>query len=434
MAVYAQKELDKALAEMIDKRGEAWAEKHKAMFQLTAEEVEDIRAKIIAASKLPDGRDKNVLLAQISATIEAKLPTNILRQIKAFTRISMLLNTKTTIRNVIVHPVMMPVNAVTDFIGAGIDRALSKQSGVRTTGLLKPSLSALKKGAFESYDDFRKRINTREIKNDRFEIGNGADFHYYTKADIAAADWPRKGTMLLSDVFNTLDRVTNFLLDAGDRPFYEMYFINSLNNQMQLNHVSEPTADMIDIATTEALKRTWQDDNAFSRGMVNLRKTLNIIGSDLVKLGNAEFGLGNFVLAFAKTPANLIYATVEYSPAGFVDVLKTRAVVYARSVKSRHFDPQTQKALVDALSKAITGTLVMIIGGFLARAGLITGSDDDKDKDLAAFEQNIMGIAPYSVRINGKSYSYDWRSRFQPHWQLARMWRSTITRMAILEM
>lgn len=407
MAVYAQKELDKAFAEMIDKRGEAWAEKHKDMFQLTAEEIEDIRAKVIAASKLPDGRDKNVLLAQIAQTVEAKLPTNILRQIKAFTRISMLLNSKTMMRNVIVHPIMMPVNAVQDFIGAGIDRALSKQSGVRTTGILKPSISAMKKGVFESYDDFRKHINTREIQNDRFEIGNGADFHYYTKADIASAKWPRKATMALSDVLNTLDRVTNFLLDAGDRPFYEMYFINSLNNQMKLNHASEPTADMIDIATTEALKRTWQDDNAFTRGMANLRKTLNIIGSDLLNLGNAEFGLGNFVLAFVKTPANLIRATVEYSPAGFINVLKTRAIVYARSVKSKQFDPQTQKALVDALSKAITGTLVMIIGGFLARVGWITGSDDDKDEDLAAFERNIMGIAPYSVQINGKSYTYD---------------------------
>lgn len=403
MAVYAQKELDKAFAEMIDKRGEAWAEKHKDMFQLTAEEIEDIRAKVTAASKLPDGRDKNVLLAQIAHTVEAKIPTSITRQLKAFTRISMLLNSKTMMRNVGVHPIMMPVNAVQDFIGAGIDRALSKQSGVRTTGMLKPSISAMKKGMFESYDDFRKHINTREIQNDRFEIGNGEDFHYYTKADIASAKWPRKATMALSDVLNTLDRVTNFLLDAGDRPFYEMYFINSLNNQMKLNHASEPTADMIDIATTEALKRTWQDDNAFTRGMANLRKSLNSIGSVLLKLGNDEFGLGNFVLAFVKTPANLIQATVEYSPAGLVDVLK----ICARSVKSKQFDPQTQKALVDALSKAITGTLVMIIGGFLARVGWITGGDDDKDEDLAAFERNIMGIAPYSVQINGKSYTYD---------------------------
>ena len=61
---------------------------------------------------LPEGRDKNVLIAEIASLIESKLPTNILRQLKAYTRNAMLLNPKTMLRNVIGNAIMMPAYAV----------------------------------------------------------------------------------------------------------------------------------------------------------------------------------------------------------------------------------------------------------------------------------------------------------------------------------
>ena len=205
--------------------------------------------------------------------------------------------------------------------------------------------------------------------------------------------------MELSNALNKVDRVTGWLLDMGDRPFFEYHFTNSLNNQLRLNQTTQPTAEMIDIATTEALRRTWQDDNAYTKAVTTLRNTLN---------GGKDWGMGSAITTFVKTPANLTKALLEYSPLGLVGVLKNRAGIYARSKKSKNFDPRTQKAFVDALSKSITGTLVMALGGLLAHVDLISGGDDEEDKDVAAFKQNVMGIAPYSVKIGGKSYTYDW--------------------------
>ena len=405
MSVYAQKELDTLRDEMVKRFGSEWVDKRAEMFQLTPEEAEKIKNTITEASKLPEGRDKNVLIASIASDIEAKLPTNSGKVIKALARNFMLLNSRTMIRNVAGNAIMMPAYVVQDFIGAGIDKALSKKTGIRTTGFSLPSKEGLKaaaKGLYESYDDFRRDINTRQIENDRFEIGNGRAFRKYSAEQQKAASTLKRQGMRLSNALNMMDRITGFLLDAGDRPFFEYHFTNSINAQIRLNNATEPTAEMIEIATSEALMRTWQDDNAMTRAASKLRNMLN------PKEGKSEFGFGTLVVPFTKTPANLVKALVDYSPAGLVNALARKARAYSYAVSKGTVTATMQKDFVTSLSKGITGTLIMLLSAVLANAGLITGGDDDEDKDLSAFKKNILGIAPYSVVIDGHSYTYDW--------------------------
>ena len=205
----------------------------------------------------------------------------------------------------------------------------------------------------------------------------------------------RRSAMRISNALNKVDRITGFLLDVGDRPFFEYHFTNSINNQLRLNDATEPTESMIGIATNEALQRTWQDDNGYTKFVSRLRDGLNL---------GKEFGVGSLIVPFTKTPANLTKALVEYSPVGLVSAIAFKAKKFMVNPKSA----QAQKAFVDSVSKGITGTLFMAVAAALANAGLISGGNDEKDKDLAAFEQNVMGIAPYSVTVDGKSYTYDW--------------------------
>jgi hypothetical protein len=279
---------------------------------------------------------------------------------------------------------------------------IDASSGIRTTGVTTPNRAALKaakKGLYESFDDFRNHVNTREYSNDRFEIGSGNAIRHYNKAQREAASPIKRPAMLLSNALNMMDRITGFLLDAGDRPFFEYHFTNALNNQLRLNNAAEPTAEMIEIATAEALMRTWQDDNAVTKLGSTIRNAFNF---------NKEFGLGTLLVPFTKTPTNLVKALVEYSPAGLVNALARKSSAYAYAVKKGSMTAQMQKDYVTALSKGITGTLIMLIAAALAAKGVLTGGDDDEDKDLAAFKKNILGVAPYSVVIDGKSYTYDW--------------------------
>lgn len=396
MAVYAQNELTKAYEIMIRGKTKKWIQRNESKFLLTDEDVEFIRLRTIQAAQLPEGRDKAIRLAEIAARIEDKLPPERGRGIKAWQRISMLLNAKTQIRNITGNGIMVPVFIASDFFGSGIDKMVSHYTDVRTTGNFKlSSVKGIKKGIFETMDDFRRHINTRNTDMDRFEIGAGKSFNEQHKGILA------KERNEIAKVLNALDRFTSFCLELGDRPFYEMWFINSLNNQMKLNNVDEATPEMVAIASHEALQRTWQDTNKMTKFVSGFRSGLN----SWAHIG--EYGLGDVFIKFTKTPANLTKAIFDFSPAGVVKAIAVDAKNLKNAIQTGRFEAKLQKQFVDSLSKGIAGTLLYVLVCAAVSAGYITGAGDE-DKDVANFEKYIQGMPEYSVKIFGKWYSYDW--------------------------
>lgn len=386
MVKYAQSELDEAYHQMVKNKTKQWIDKNRDKFTLTPDETAYIVDKIKEASQLPDGYDKKVKLAQIQSLISNKLPPARGAGIKAWMRISMLFNAKTQIRNIMGNAVITPVNAISDTFSALVDRQVAKKTGVRTTGVpnVKNYAKGFKKGLYESYNDFKLDINTRDMQGNRFEIGEGKSFSNRNK---------------IGKVLNQTDRVLSFMLDAGDRPFYEATFINSINNQKILNNTDTVTQDMIDIATTEALQRTWQDNNEYTKFVLNTRRGLN-------KANIKGYGIGDALIPFAKTPANLTKALVDYSPAGLVTTL-VEGKKLKNAIETGSFTPQMQHKFVQNLGKATAGSLLYMLGYALAKQGITTGANDE-DKDIADFMKNTLGIQPYSIRIGNHSFTYDW--------------------------
>ena len=396
MTFYAQKTLDDAYDEILKNKTQAWANENADKFKLTDKDIEYIQRRVNQASKLPEGRDKYVLLGEIAERVQSKIPPTAGQSTKSLARISMLLNPKTIVRNILGNLVIAPNHIISDFVGTGLDKAISKKTGVRTTGILrgKDTLKGMAKGAYESFDDFRRKISTREVGNDRFEIqDSGRSFNENHTGKLVTQ------RNKLSKALNGLDRVTGFLLEAGDRPIYEGWFINSLNNQMELNKVTFPTAEMIEIATDEALQRTWQDNNTYTKVVSSVRNGLN-------KLNVKGYGLGDMVMPFVKTPANLTKAVVDFSPLGAINAL-LKTAQFNKDIGKGAATSKQQREVVKAWSQVITGTLGMAIMAGLANAGALSGKGDE-DKDVRAFEQNILGIKPYSIKIGDKSYTYDW--------------------------
>ena len=387
MVKYAQAELSEAFEEMVKNKSKAWIDKYKSDFELTPSETKFIMDTMLEVSKMKDGYEKNVKLAEIQKLMTDKLPPEKGAGIKAWMRISMLFNPKTQVRNVLGNTVIAPVNAVSDVFASGIDKMVSKKTGVRTTGTinLNSYTSGFKQGLYESYNDFKKGINTRNVEGNRFEIGEGKSFNDKT---------------LIGHKLNQVDNLLSFMLDAGDRGFYEAAFTNSINNQMILNNTKTVTPEMIDIATTEALQRTWQDNNEYTRFVLNTRKGLN----KLMSIGN--YGLGDILIPFAKTPANLTKAIVDYSPVGLVHSL-VEGHNLKNAIETGQFTAQQQHKFVQDLGKAVAGTMLYVIGYALANAGAISGKNDE-DKDTANFMKNTLGISPYSIKIGNKTFTYDW--------------------------
>ena len=386
MFYYVQSELDEAYNKMVKGKSKAWIEENRSKFELTPQETEFIKENMNDLQNITDEYERKVKLAEIQKLFTDKIPPARGQGIKSWMRISMLFNPKTQVRNIAGNAVIIPVNMFSDSVSAGIDKLIFKKTGVRTTGMtnLKSYSKGFIKGLYESYNDFIKGINTRNIQGDRFEIGKGGK------------SFKNEG---IGKTLNRVDSLLSFVLDAGDRGFYEASFINSINNQLVLNNTTEVTQDMVDIATTEALQRTWQDNNEYTKTVLGIRNKIN-------KFNIAGYGVGDVLIPFAKTPANLTKAIIDYSPVGVISTIKS-GVKLKNAIETGQFTPQMQHDFVQKLGKATAGTMLYILGYALASAGIATG-ESDEDKDVANFMKNTLGTSSYSIKIGDKTFTYDW--------------------------
>ncbi len=405
MVAYAQRELQKALEIISDKKTKEWIDANKAKFQLTADEIEKIRRNVLQAAVLPqDSREKAILLSEICTLVQDKIPPKVSDSIKAWQRISMLLNVKTNIRNVLGNAGMAPVFIASDYFGTLIDKAVSKKTGIRTTGGFnyKGSAQAFSKGLWESWDDFKRGVQTKQQELNRFEIEGfkgmspGKNFNENTESKMWNA---------IAEKLNGIDRFTSFLLEAGDRSFFEMWLNNSLKNQMRLNNTTTPTPEMLEVATEVALQRTWQDKNKMTKIVTRAKSVLNE-----ANIGN--YGLGDVIIKFTKTPANLSKAMADFSPLGFAFAGKN-ALDLKRAWDKGDFTPLMQQKLVSSISNATVGTLIYLAVYALATSGIIKlhGAGDD-DKDVSNFEKYTAGMPPYSIEFLGTHITYDWAQPF----------------------
>ncbi len=387
MVKYAQSELSEAYDRMVKNKSKEWIDKYREDFDLKPNEVKFIMDTMQEVQNMEDGYDKRVKLAEIQKLMTDKLPPEKGAKIRSWMRISMLFNPKTQVRNVAGNALIMPVNSFSDLFSSYADKLIAKKTGVRTTGTtnVKAMLKGIKKGAYEATNDYKKGINTKDMEGNRFEISDGKSFSEKN---------------LMGKTLNRTESLLNYVMDVGDRVFSEAAFENSLQNQLVLNNTTEITQEMIDIAHQEALSRTWNDNNNYTRFVLNARAGLNKLVSF------RGYGLGDVLIPFAKTPANLTKAIVDYSPAGLVSTIN-KGINLKKSLTNGQYTATMQHEFVQSLGKATAGTMLYILGIALAKAGITSGDSDD-DKDTANFLKNTLGINSYSIKIGGKSFTYDW--------------------------
>lgn len=207
------------------------------------------------------------------------------------------------------------------------------------------------------------------------------------------------------------EKALNIELRATDRAFYEAAKQESLLNQMRAAKTNVPTEEMQNIAHLDGLYRTFQDENALSNLFSGIKRLLN---------ANKEFGIGDSILKYPKTPANLLMRGIDYSPAGFVKTILEAAAPLAK----KQFN---QKAFVESFSRAIVGSAFLFgTGALMHKLGIITGRPAE-DKDLAELQRE-QGFGEYRINVSAlkrlvfgdgntkpqsgdKIISYDW---FQP--------------------
>lgn len=314
--------------------------------------------------EMPEGRDKDIETALILKDIAAKVPANLLRKISMVQTLAQLLNPKTMIRNLLGNVVFMGTDNLAQTVGTALDVATSLATGKRT--LYMPDVVTQAQGMAQGFKEGTQEallgINLKKTGS-KFDLPLNSVFD--------------KGVMA------GLEKTLSVALGATDRAFYQAAFNDSIRMQMKGAGITEPTGEMIERAHYDGLYRTFQDDNVVSRIFVGLKKTLN---------AGKDWGFGDMVIKYPKTPAALLARGIEYSPFGFVST----AMEVAKPLFGKPFD---QLKFVQSTSRALTGTALLIgSGAILGRLGIISGKRNS-DKDVVATQQKV-GIREYQINID----------------------------------
>lgn len=336
-------------------------------------------------------------IALINTYIANKMPKEFWTKVKNFRRMGFLFNPKTIIRNWFGNISMVPVYKATDLVGSKLDKVVSEQLKTqRTTGTFIKDVykEGQREGKRASKRDYQLGILTG--LGNPHEVGEGQTF---------------SDKNVIGKTLNEVEKLTNYLMARGDRGYEQGHYLNTLTNLMRLNGVETATEEMIQIAKDTASKRTWKNSGKMVQVASGIRKLFNAVGIKDGKLGvytpgtNVSIGLGDVILPFIMTPANLLVATYDFSPAAALTSMKTWKDLKT-AIKDGKNIQTAQKAFVDSTSRAMVGTLLYIVAGAMAKMGVITGGEDE-DKDKRELDK-ILGNQPFSIKIGNTSYTYDW--------------------------
>ena len=325
-----------------------------------------------------------------------EIPSTLWDKIVGATKTAMLLNPRTQSRNITANIAMLPIRSAADRVSAvGQNIAHLINPNMKVTQSLTGGTREQKKIAKQIFDSMKSDIlgenkmkdstksdilSNKQTFNDDFfakwvdNLTNGGVQKLNEKLGAAG----NKSTM------ETLQNFTYWLMgDFGDTPFVRKNFENRLASYMKaqgINKIEDVPDEAIAIATQEALKATFKDDNAFTKAMQGVKKS------------TGKFG--EVMLPFVKTPANLTMRAIDYSPAGLINTF--------RKIKSGA-DANT---VIDELSKNLTGSAMILLGMKLRDKGILSGNYSE-DKDEANFQKR-QGMLENAIHVGDKYYTFDW--------------------------
>lgn len=350
------------------------------------EQVEKIRSLQEKAMSYPDGsREKDVYTALSLKAQEEMIPTTLGDKIRSYRNQSMLLNPKTLGRNILGNMSFASVEkGLTDPVATMIDKGLSKFTGQRTRAMPQYGeyFSGLGKGAKYGAEDVNLGINTRKIGG-RFDVGQRPAFD--------------------GGVLGKTEKALAYGLQVPDRAFYEATYAESLANQMKAKGVKKATKEMENIAEQEALEAVFQNKGLISDTVNKFRGGLNKLSKEGlevagIRLSDGSLGLGDMLIPYAQTPANLTQQAINYSPLGAIKGFGNLA-------------KGNQRQATKDLARSIVGTGGIGTGYTLAKEGLLTGDLNPENlstKDAMERRRNLelMGIRPNQIQFGDTGYSY----------------------------
>lgn len=333
--------------------------------------------------------------ANIEQSVAQQVNATWYEKLNNFRYLAMLGNPRTHVRNIVGNAFFVPVRAVKNTIAYGLENiADAKINGgiERSKAILNSSNAAdaaLVKYAMSDYEAVQEVILSGGKYVDTFQ---GIDKHrtiYKTKILEAA----RKGNSAALDAEDAW-----FCKPAYANALAKWYKANGISAE-QLNTGKVPEETIIKaqtIAIKEAQKATYRDTNWFSAQVSRLGKVDNKVAAVLIE----------GVLPFKKTPANILARAVEYSPVGLIKSLALDTKKVKAYVNGDIENGMSPAEFIDDISAGLTGSALMGLGILLASWGVLSGGDDDDEKQN--YFDELSGKQNYALSIGGMSITLDW--------------------------
>ena len=346
------------------------------------------RAKDPQSQKEAQQKMKDVENA-IYATVAAQMPATEKAKWDAWRYMCMLGNVKTQARNLAGNAMFMPYKAVKDKMGALMELAIPQEQRTKSLRTDRELLQWAKQDA--------KSDMVQDALKYSGKLGD----------DVTSQKLFDNRKIYDNKTLETVRKWTKAAPEVGDMIFKNPYYSKSLAGFLTARgySVGDITSGKVSdtildegraYAIDEAMKATFNDCNGFS----------DLFATTLRYKGDSPYGkaanlLGEGIMPFRRTPANIVVRFTEYSPVGLVKGL----VNTGRSIASGKV---TASTAIDQLSAGLTGTAAMALGGLLASGigGIrLTGSDVDDDEKRRGRQTYALEFS-----IGGKDYSYriDW--------------------------
>lgn len=311
--------------------------------------------------------------------VASQVPATFADKWNAWRYLSMLGNVRTHVRNILGNAVFVPAVRMKNLIGAALE-AGGQKGGVRTKDILHSVL-----GWHDAYRAFAKA----DFKEMQDIIKSGGKYNPASKIE-------ENRTIYTSKMLRGLEKLrkgNSYLLDLEDTMALRLHYSDSLAGYLAANKVNLKTIDdaTLDRARAYAMEEAWKAtfrDASKTASLLNRLSKTNAFTKIFVE------GL----IPFKKTPINILKRGVEYSPAGLIRTL-TKGLY---DVKKSNI---TAAQFIDGLSSGLTGTALVVLGYFLAAAGIIEPGIGDDEKDKFA---ELQGKQGYALVIGDMSYTIDW--------------------------
>lgn len=398
--------------------------------EIDLDTLERVDNYIYQIQDMPDNKERYRIEQRMYWELAQKLypKAGFMDKVAAWRYLCMLGNVRTHMRNLVGNVLMDATTRTKDTVAAVIEAAAQKigviDESERTKAVLNP---------FSESDKALRGAAYKFATENMYSELSGGRYSFQTEIQRARQVWRNKGLEWLrnasSDTLGEEDRIGPAGLAA---PFLEndgaigdfarkwtdavqakgeagKIMLGGKNNSFASAMAQYLKAHGYDASVFEATDEKSRGAIAYAAAYAKqeaFRATFAEANETAKWLNSAPGGAKLVVDAldpFAKTSGNVFKQGLRYSPVGLLNGLKKLAETSVNRKRGRGTVYQSSE-IINSISEGLTGSAIMVLGGWLASMGVLraTGKEEEKGLDTAEGKQN------YSFQIGNHNYTMDW--------------------------